>query len=314
MRTPAFRHPREERIRWLSAAQLKALADAQTNAMRIATSPDGWVERFGDDLLVSYKSDEVRDRLRDELKTWSEANHFAARRIYGKFLPRQNAERIAPVLLEGDPELPKKTEVTENGVRYGIDFEAGYSAGLFLDQRHNRAFLRRRAPGRVLNTFAYTCSFSVVAALAGARTTSLDLSAKSLDRGRENFALNGLSTDGHVFLADDVIEVLPRLVRRGEKYEAVILDPPTFSRGAKGRKFQVEKDFEELVLLALELAVPGAAILLSTNCTRLNRRELEQIARHCLKTTRRTGSFHAEPELPDIPPDAAAQTVWLLVK
>jgi 23S rRNA (cytosine1962-C5)-methyltransferase len=309
-RTPPFAVPREEPIRWLPRAQVDAFLAAGTNAFRLATSVSGWVERFADDLLLSYQDDATLDRLRAEL----EANAFTPRRVYGKFLPRQNAERIAPVLLEGDATLPPRVEVTENGVRYGLDFEAGYSAGLFLDQRHNRAFLRRRAPKRVLNTFAYTCSFSVVAALAGARTSSLDLSAKSLDRGRENFALNALSTDGHVFLADDVLEVLPRLVRRGEKFDAIILDPPTFSRGAKGRKWQVEEGLESLLLTALELASPGAAILVSTNCARLHRRALEQIARFCLKTARLAANFHLEPELPDIPSGARAQTLWLLLK
>src|SRR4051812_23874429 len=301
-----FAAPREEPIQWLPEPQVAAFLAAGTSAFRLATSPSGWIERFADDLLLSYKDDATLDRLRAGL----DASAFTPRRLYAKFLPRQNAGRIAPVLLAGDASLPPRVEVSENGVRYGLDFEAGYSAGLFLDQRHNRAFLRRRAPARVLNTFAYTCSFSVVAALAGARTTSLDLSAKSLDRGRENFAVNTLSTDGHVFLADDVLEVLPRLVRRGEKFDAIILDPPTFSRGAKGRKWQVEHDLESLLLTALELASPGAAILLSTNCARLNRRELEQLARHCVKTSRLAASFHIEPALPDIPAAAGAQTLW----
>jgi 23S rRNA (cytosine1962-C5)-methyltransferase len=308
------RPAREMPLRWLSPSQIEAFAAAATTAYRLATSPDAWLERFDRDLLLSYKSEAQLPQLRSEIAFWGETNGFAPQRIYGKFLPRQNAERIAPVLLDGDPALPKTVEVTENAVRYGLDFEAGYSAGLFLDQRHNRAFLRRRKAARVLNTFAYTCSFSVVAALAGARTTSLDLSAKSLDRGRENFALNGLPTDGHTFIADDVLEVLPRLVRRGEKFDAIILDPPTFSRGVKGRKFQVEQDLESLLLLALELATPSAAILVSTNCTRLDRRALEQIARYTLKITRRAASFHSEPTLADIPSTAAAQTLWMLLK
>ncbi len=309
--------PRVEEMapaRWLSGPQFHALAAAGTTACRLASGDDGWVERFGDDVLVSYKNDAARDRLQAELGDWSDANAFRARRVFGKFLAKQNAERIAPVLLAGDAALPPKTEAVETAVRYGIDFEAGYSVGLFLDQRHNRACLRRRKPARLLNTFAYTCAFSVVAALAGAQTVSVDLSGKSLDRGRENFALNGLGTEGHLFWADDVLERLPRLARRGEKFDAIILDPPTFSRGAKGRRWQVENDFETLLLLALEVAAPAATLLLSTNCTRLTRRELQQIARHCLKTTRRAADFHVEPEQPDFPAGAGAQTLWLLLK
>ena len=102
---------------------------------------------------------------------------------------------------------------------YGIDFGAGYSVGLFIDQRENRRFVRDVTPRTLLNCFAYTCSFSVVAASVGAKTVSIDLSKKSLERGRENFALNALRTDDHRFVTDDVMEVLPRLARRGEKFD-----------------------------------------------------------------------------------------------
>ena len=182
---------------------------------------------------------------------------------------------------------------------------------LFIDQRANRAFVRRAGVRRMLNTFAYTCSFSVAAAMEGAETVSVDLSKKSIDRGRANFALNGLDAAAHTFIADDVLDVLPRLARLGEKFDAIILDPPTFSRGNKGRKWQVEHDFEDLILAALELAAPKARVLLSTNCTRLDRRALEAIARFALKTTRRAATFHQEPPLPDVPAPFAAQTLWV---
>ncbi len=199
-------------------------------------------------------------------------------------------------------------------MNFGLDFGAGYSAGLFLDQRANRAQVRNGGVQRLLNTFAYTCSFSLAAALAGAETVSIDLSKKSLDRGRENFALNNIPSgteSGHRFLAEDVLDVLPRLSRKGELFDAIILDPPTFSRGHKGRKFQVEQDFEALFLAALEVATPQARILLSTNCTRLNRRALEAIARFGLKATRKAGAIHLEAALPDIPSDQCAQTLWV---
>jgi 23S rRNA (cytosine1962-C5)-methyltransferase len=145
-------------------------------------------------------------------------------------------------------------------------------------------------------------------------TTSIDLSKKSIDRGRANFELNGLDATAHRWYSNDVFEVLPTLARRGELFDAIILDPPTFSRGNKGRKWQVENDFEGLLLSALELAAPQARVLISTNCTRLNRRVLETISRHCLKATRRAATFHQEPALPDIPPEFAAQTLWLLLR
>lgn len=299
---------------WLSATQFAAFTAAGTDAHRLCTLPTGWVERFGDDILISHMDDLTRDELVEGVAEWSAQHGFTARRVFGKFLPKQNDERTAPVLLSGDASLPLVTTVQENGVRFGLDFGAGYSAGLFIDQRANRRFVQQTKPRKLLNTFAYTCSFSVVAAMVGAETVSVDLSKKSIDRGRENFALNNLDATKHRFYADDVLDVLPRLARKNEQFDAIILDPPTFSRGNKGRKFQVERDMETLLVAALEVAAPRAKVLLSTNCTRLNRRALEAIARFAFKTTRRAADFHAEPPLPDIPADAAAQTLWLYLK
>lgn len=308
---PSPETPRNSDEHWLRADQLSALRTSRTDAHRLYSSPDAWVERFGHDLLLSYKDDAARDRVLGALPAWLAEHGLDCARVFGKWLPLQNSDRTAPALLSGDEGLPMETVVKEGGMRFGLDFAAGYSAGLFIDQRANRDYVRRTGGKRMLNTFAYTCSFSVAAALAGAETVSVDLSKKSVDRGRANFALNALDPARHSFIADDVLDVLPRLVRRGEKFDTIILDPPTFSRGNKGRKWQVEQDFENLLLTAIELATPKARILLATNCTRLNRRALEAIARFCLKTTRRGATFHQEPALPDVPALFAAQTLWL---
>ncbi len=309
--------PRKPLGQWIGGPILAALAAAGTNAHRLCSTPEVWVERFAGDVLISFKDLASRDAALAGLDEWSAQHGLTPDRVFGKHLPRQNEDRAAPVLLAGDTAAPLRTVVQEGGMHFGLDFAAGYSAGLFIDQRANRALVRRDAARRVLNTFAYTCSFSVAAALAGAETVSIDLSKKSLDRGRENFALNGLDAAGenrHRFYADDVLDVLPRLARKGETFDTIILDPPTFSRGNKGRKFQAEHDLEALLASALALAAPRAKILLSTNCTRLTRRALETLARFALKGVRRTADFHTEPPLPDIPAESGAQTLWLLLK
>ena len=312
MKRPFSREsPRNPDECWLRGEDLATLRASDTDAHRLFSGTDAWLERFGPDLLLSYKNDAARDRVLAALPGWIAAHGLENRRLFCKLLPRQNEDRAAPMLLSGDAALPMETVVAENGMRFGLDFAAGYSAGLFIDQRGNRESVRRSGARRLLNTFAYTCSFSVAAAIEGAETTSIDLSKKSIDRGRANFALNGLDTAVHTFIADDVLDMLPRLARRGEKFDAIILDPPTFSRGNKGRKWQVEHDFEDLLLAALEVAAPKARVLLSTNCTRLDRRALERIARFALKTARRAAAFHQEPPLPDVPAPSAAQTLWL---
>lgn len=298
-------------IVWLKPAQRLAFEAAGTTAHRLTTGSGGWVERLGDDAMISYKDDASLEEFAAGLEKWSAESGWQPARVFARFLPIKPDERIAPVLRSGDATLPLTTVVTEAAARYALDFGAGYSHGLFLDQRANRAVVRTLKPKRLLNTFSYTCSFSVVAAMSGAETVSVDLSKKSLDRGRENFAINNLSEEGHRFFADDVLDVLPRLAKRGEKFDAIILDPPTFSRGNKGRRWQVEQHLEGLLNAALELAMPKCAILLSTNCTKLDHAALERIARFSAKLNRRTADCTRSAGLPDFPPNHGASTLWM---
>jgi 23S rRNA (cytosine1962-C5)-methyltransferase len=299
---------------WIDPELHRDFIAQQTDALRLCTCPDGWAERFGVDVLISYKTDTALERLKTELCLWALNVDFKFRRVFARFLPKKNADREAPCLILGDPGTNLESTALERTLRYGIDFGAGYSVGLFIDQRENRRFVRDAAPKSLLNCFAYTCSFSVAAATVSATTVSIDLSKKSLARGRENFALNSLPTNDHRFLADDVMEVIPRLARKGEKFDVIILDPPTFSRSKRGKAFQVEHDFEKLLLAALEVAGREARILLSTNCSSLQERALEVMARYCLKATRRAGAFHQEPSLPDFPSRVGAATLWLTLR
>jgi len=118
----------------------------------------------------------------------------------------------------------------------------------------------------------------------------------------------------HRFIADDVRAVLPRLARRGEKFDAIILDPPTFSRSPGAKTFHVEEDFEKLLIDALELAERDSHVLLSTNCSAVRERALEVMARYCLKATRRAATFHRSSQLPDFPPGAGASSIWLALR
>ncbi len=302
------------KTRWIDAGLLRQFDAEKTNAHRLCTTSGGWIERYGEDALVSFQSDEARERLTTEYFLWAEKTGFACKRIFGRFLPRANPERVAPKLLLGDATSNLRSVVMERALQFGVDFGAGYSVGLFVDQRENRTFVRKVALRKMLNCFAYTGSFSVAAAAAGASTLSIDLSRKSLERARENFALNGLGAAGHRFITDDVLEVIPRLARKGEKFDLIVLDPPTFSRAGRGRTFQVESDFERLLLATLDLAERGARVLLSTNCSKLTERTLEVMSRFCLKTARRAGDFHRQPLPVEFPPGSAATTVWLTLR
>src|SRR5881409_2917332 len=299
---------------WIDPAFLRDFQAEGTDSHRLCTMEDGWVERFGRDVLISFKKVLVRERLLAELQSCAASLGFPFRRIFTRFVPRKSEQREPPRLIFGDPGENLQTTATERHLKFGIDFGTGYSPGLFLDQRENRRYLRHIAPRRLLNCFAYTCSFSISAACRGGTTLNIDVSKKYLARVRENFALNNLPTIDHRFIADDVRAVLPRLARRGEKFEAIILDPPTFSRSPGAKRFQVEEDFEKLLIGALELAERDSHVLVSTNCSALREHALEVMARYCLKATRRAATFHRSSRLPDFPPVAGASSIWLALR
>jgi 23S rRNA (cytosine1962-C5)-methyltransferase len=249
------------------------------------------VERFGRDVVISFTTVLVRERLIQELKEWARDTLFNVGRVFARFVPRKSEQREPPRLICGDATENLQTIATERRLKFGIDFAVGFSVGLFPDQRENRSYVRRIAPKRLLNCFAYTCSFSVSAAHVGATTLNLDLSKKSLARGRENFVLNNLPTLGHRFIADDVMTILPRLARKGEKF-----------------------DFEKLLVDSVELTERDSHILISTNCSTLRAHALEVMARYGLKAARRAGTFHRSPPLPDFPPGTGATSIWLTLR
>jgi 23S rRNA (cytosine1962-C5)-methyltransferase len=299
---------------WIDASLFRDFQAEGTDAHRLCTMEDGWVERFGHDILISFKRVLVRERLIQELKEWANNICFQYGRIFARLVPRKSEEREPPRLICGDPAEDLRTMATERRLKFGIDFGAGFSVGLFPDQRENRSYVRHITPKRLLNCFAYTCSFAVSAAYVGAATLNIDLSKKSLARGRENFALNSLPTIDHRFIADDVMAVLPRLARKGEKFDVIILDPPTFSRSPGGKTFHVENDFEKLLIDSLELAERDSHVLLSTNCSTLREHALEVMARYGLKAGRRAGTFHRSPPLPDFSPGTGASSIWLTLR
>ncbi|HEY8966417.1 MAG TPA: class I SAM-dependent methyltransferase, partial [Candidatus Methylacidiphilales bacterium] len=238
---------------WLRPEALDLLAAEGTDAHRLATplgAPGFWIERYGDDLLFCVRDPGDLPALRDGLEERKKAYSAHGLRLARLFLkPLRNRPDNTPFdQLEGDLSRSRVTTCRELGLKYKIDLGAGYSTGLFVDQRENRRFLRGLKPQRVLNLFSYTCAFSLLAASEGAATVSVDVAKKALDWGRENFALNGIDGLGttHKFYPDDVRDVLRRQQARGETYDAVILDPPTFARNKQGKVFRVEDEIGPL--------------------------------------------------------------------
>ena len=133
---------------WVDQKLLEQFAAEGTDAHRLCTINDGWVERFGREILISFKNTSARDRLILEFYFWRNSLGVDMSRVFGRFLPKKNEEREKPQLLFGDGEENLQTIATEAFLKYKIDFAAGYSVGLFIDQRENRKYVRQAAPKR----------------------------------------------------------------------------------------------------------------------------------------------------------------------
>jgi 23S rRNA (cytosine1962-C5)-methyltransferase len=160
--------------------------------------------------------------------------------------------------------------VEEAGIRFGVDVLHGSNLGLFADARPMRAWLRARVDERrVLNLFSYTSAFGVHAAAGGARSvTNVDVVPSALERGAANFALNHLPTDSRTHVRSDALELLKRAAKRGETWDAVVVDPPpvpTVGRGRKGKargRFDPRRDWPRLAVAAHRVCAPGGVLLL----------------------------------------------------
>src|SRR5438270_8491615 len=137
-----------------------------TDAYRLWTIADGWVERLGRDLLISFKNQAARERLTTEYFLWAEAMGFNVQRMFERFLPKRNQERQAPKLILGDSNIGSRSVVMERGLRFEIDFSGGYSVGLFIDERDNQQLARKRAQNQIPYSRAYG-SYSSLAAAGG---------------------------------------------------------------------------------------------------------------------------------------------------
>jgi 23S rRNA G2069 N7-methylase RlmK/C1962 C5-methylase RlmI len=138
--------------------------------------------------------------------------------------------------------------------------------GLFLDHRETRQIVAKLAPGkRLLNLFAYTCSFSVHAAVAGASfTKSVDMSNTYTEWGKDNFRLNGLPLTNHPIVREDCLKFLD--IEKGTSYDLIVIDPPTLSRSKKmDQMFDIHYDYIPLLQKALRLLAPGGTLFFSTN-------------------------------------------------
>ena len=168
--------------------------------------------------------------------------------------------------------VPDPHTVTESGAVFRVQLVQGQNHGLFLDMAEGRRWVREHTAAhrgdrfgfKVLNLFAYTCAFSVVALQAGAsQVVNVDMAQGAMATGQHNHRLNGLGS-GASFLVHDIFSTWGKINRSGP-YGLVIVDPPSYQKGS----FVATKDYARLLRRLPELLVPGGHALLCLNAPEL---------------------------------------------
>jgi 23S rRNA (cytosine1962-C5)-methyltransferase len=280
----------------------RGLGDRSTTAFRLVHENGDAFPRLAVDVydawLVAQLYDEGelwaapgrRDRLLDRLAGLGfDGVYLKVRPKQANVLVDTRRDDLAPSLpVRGDP-APFELCVLEEKMPLLIRLGDGLSTGVFLDQRNNRRRVRELAAGRrVANLFAYTCGFTVAAAIGGAaQTVSVDVSPTALERGRANLVRAGITDLGaHSLVAADAFAWLARTTKRGQVFDLVVIDPPSYSSTKRGR-FVAESDYAKLAAAAMSIVAPGGLLLACTNHRGISRARFRQALFESARAARR---------------------------
>jgi 23S rRNA (cytosine1962-C5)-methyltransferase len=310
-RDPAFDDD-ELAARLEDAAVLRAPLARFSDAYRLVNDlgdelPGVTLDRYGDFAVLSVATPEAErraPRIAELLVERGARGVYLTVRERAPATERAATERREPIAGEAAPE---RFAVSEHGAKFLVELGRGKESGLFVDQRDNRKRVREFSRGaRVLNLFSYTSSFGVVAALGGAKkVVSVDVSRRALDVARENFRENGIDPAAHAFEQADALEWLARAVGRNERFDLIVLDPPSFSSDAGGAPFNVREHYGLAAERALRALAPGGRLLAVTNHRKTSlgrlRRTLRDAAARARVTVRQLKDLPSGLDCPDGP-------------
>lgn len=311
--------PAPERFATLLAQALERrgqlLARADVTALRLFDGagdglPGVSLERYGPGATLNVSDDAglsdaaITEAAEDAL---SVVRPLGVEAVYVKAFARDRSrlggrlppEATSPTPRAGTP-LPATIHVREYGSRFEVRLYDGLSTGLFLEHREHRRALAEGRPGRALNLFAYTCAFAVPLAAAHWTVTNVDVSARYLEWGKRNLSLNSGDVERVRFLRRDALTYLAQAVkRRDERYDLVILDPPSFGAADPRRgiaAWRAARDYPALVRAAAAVLAPGGAIFAASNTRELtDRGALPAIVRDALGRSPRVRPLPAWP-------------------
>ncbi|RUM42281.1 MAG: hypothetical protein DSY80_07390 [Desulfocapsa sp.] len=237
------------------------------------------IDKYGEWLCVtgfdeSLPAKELLQRLKRLLSSLSAICSVRGGVVKTNLRDPHNRKLFADLASWGEP-VPESFTVKEHNLHFTVRLNDRQHAGIFLDHRDSRKRIAAIARARrVVNLFAFTCSFSVYALAAGAEVVfSVDLAAGCLKRGQENVAVNRLTGRKNAkFIKEDVRKWLARQLRRKQKdpstyvlFDLLICDPPVFASAGKGNAFHVEKEWPNLAAQASEIVHPEGVALFSNN-------------------------------------------------
>ncbi len=213
-------------------------------------SPIVWVVVYGE------VEQDIIDRISARLCECSEDND----RVKCVSLQRRIKGRAQQDIIYG--EMPEKCYAYEEGMRYELNFSTNQNIGFFLDAKPGRQWLREQSKNkRVLNLFAYTCSFSVAAMQGGADSVvNIDMAKSAIATGQRNHALNELDISRVKFLPHDIFRSTRKLENFGS-YDLVVIDPPSRQKGS----FEAEKDYGRLLAKLKPMLADNAKVLACLN-------------------------------------------------
>lgn len=235
--------------------------------------PGFTVDRFGDILVTQVLSlgiEKIKDMLYELLvKVLSEMGETVLaiyERSDVKIRGLEGMEQYKGFWGGLRTDLPGITEITENGIKYAVDYVNGQKTGFFLDQKYNRRAIRRIARGRtVLDCFTHTGAFALNAAAAGAKlVNAVDISAEAVEMTKKNAELNGFTN--MQFTTANVFDLLTDLYKAGNSpYDFIILDPPAFTKSSGTVKNAI-RGYKEINLKAMRL-LPRGGYLATCSCS-----------------------------------------------
>ena len=263
-----------------SANEKRAPLFEQTDAYRVVNGsadefPGLTIDKFGDRYQIQFFGPELLARKREIVNAIGELFNPVCVVVKERLSSAGRSLENAPMDVVIGSREDAVGVVREGKAKFHVDLMDTVNPGLFLDMRHVRLEVeeRFRAMGegaRFLNLFSYTCSFSVHARLGGAAVaTNADISGKILDKGRENYALNGLDLRPGEFFRGNAIEYVRWAIKKGLRFDGIVLDPPSFAR-FKGFNFNVREHLMPLVAECAELLNPNGFFMVSSNYSEFN--------------------------------------------